>query len=700
MRAAIVKYLERRINNDYTVKVRQVLISHPFAQNDELARWLTDLFKKKINGFSGYQKFEKDVTATLQQILWEGDQFYSNLFQSRGFITEQAKARESPTPYTNAARAIYSSIFLDNHTHAESLTIYGELRIWIEKELGKELAKEKSLQTFKQWLQVDEELEVEHNIIDGWMDSLPVLSLKKEKHNIIEVKNSVRLHQLARLQFGPKNNQETAKQYLISQRENKKKRSFEYIRLATKSADLLHFQPEYSLKKRMAAKLGPADFIEFVDLLKYPILQNHAFYAIQELNDYINIIALICSRSKRKTTKEHLLLIALDNYYEFLCRTLMDLNHLATYKGYMERSDEAKAAAKEAGDEYSKWMKVLIPDSFTKILESIFPKKELSNSKYFLIFFEWINSHPTLYLTHPSNDPKKEIIELLDGQFQTRLNQHRTDRHYLIDHLVVEQIDYDGLKKLCALHHEHQTDTTFREKLFNHFLEYIKSTDFRWNTEGNADVMEAINDAYYFSQVIASYPDCSGQWNTVFAQHKIHHEGWITNPSDFLQEQRESFVLAAALGMAYFKYTSGSLAEGATLLNDAVEVIIKQHRNSCGYRDAGYKIPLLFAAIIIKEFAPQIADQFAVQVIERIDSLKLFLRTINQMLDEPTIKHLNPVTKTRIGERIKREFWIIENNKTDVELRPNAEYYTDLKKQIIEKCSKSAEREHMKYAFI
>jgi hypothetical protein len=458
----------------------------------------------------------------------------------------------------------------------------------------------------------------------------------------------------------------------------KSKPSYEFIKEATRSSEYVHFKSKSNLQRKLIYRLGLKEFLQFVDSLKYPIVQDYALSFLNELNDFTAILKYMVSTVKLKTRKEYLLLMILQNYFNFLFHTLNDLNGIAIQK-YNE-SEDAKPAKEEAKNLYEKWINELVPQSFNTFLDILFKKKELRGSRYFLLFFQWINDYSKLYITNPGMNAKGELIDLLNESFQKRLDQHIKDRHFLIDNTDLRLINYEALKKLVSIYYENKTDTEFRDKLYNLYLNYIASESFSWHAQGNINFNEAINIPYYFSLVLESYPDALGKWNSIFEHSKTEHEGWAFTKANHKLYDRESFLLSSGIGLAYSRYIQNESANTKEMLFEVLGKILQQHRYSSGSKTIDYLTPLLFAAITIREFARDAVDEFILLLCKKLDDLKILLRCLHELIDDEVL-YATTSSKKEIKNRIKEEFWVIENNKSDRELH-ELKYYSSLIEEI------------------
>jgi hypothetical protein len=686
MRATIVGTLERKLNDRFSKIASKTIADNSFEKIDIVAAWLEKLFVEKISGKKCFRNFEKAIAGCLKTTLQEGDEYYFGLFRQEKIINKNTANRELSNPFTSAVQDIYNSLFKNNHSFAEGLTVYDELRLQIEREIGKLLAVDSTLQKFRNWLKVYEKLAIEHGIYKAWIRNIPLNSIIAEKGKFSLIKKA-ELNDLAHLSRNERNNKAEAKNYIHHLKEIFSKNTFEYITYVTRGSDLLTLKSQPKLQQTLVSRLEISDKVLFVDSLHYPILQDHAFLSITELSEYPEIIGEILKNKKLKTPKEHLLLIVLGNYYDFIARTITDLSHLSKRNYYDEDSVEIEHLKIELSDEYNLWLKEYIPSSFDKILNEVFPDAELSKSRFFLLFFEWLNSHSKLHLIHKGNESKKCLIDLLNDLFLLRLGSNKSDRHFLVDNLQNNHVSYETLRKLISIYEENKDDLHFTDKLYYIYLCFISSESFNWHASENVDFEEAINNAYNFSKILCSYDDGVKKWSALFRKHKTNHEGWLFTYADYKIYQRESFLLTAGIGIAYFKY-SHTKTEAATDFYNVIDMLIQQQRNAGEIRSVDYVTPLKFAAITIGCYSPANSEDFAKLISAKFDGLKYLLIIISELKEYNKTLSFSGDFKKQISSRITNEFWVLENRKSDLLLKQSLDYYKALKENAMEICNK------------
>lgn len=687
MRAGFIRALERKMNNRLSVHVQAFLETHPNAGTSTVAAWLLGNFKKKIQGAKNFPDFDLAITSQINTILAAGDSFYYRLFRQGKFINTHTKEHESKTPYANAVRSVYNRLFVDNNINDDKLTIYSELRMFIEKELGRQVANDPALQTYEKWITINKLLEVQHEVKGEWRSTLSVARIRTEQAKFLSYKKRP-LAQVANLLFSFHRRDKAAKDYLTQLRKLPKKSVYEYVDAAIKHADEIHFTEEVSFQKALSKRLGIKEFLTFIDHLQFPIVQHHALLLVDELDDYVRIVQEICSRIPLRTPREYLLIYTLKNYFDFIKRTLSELEYIRNNKWHSQQKEPLEfTEAKQKAERYFHDLKDNhIRQSFDQIMTAVFPKAQLSASKYFIPFFDWLNSYSKLHLTHPAVSFQRELIDLFNDRFQHRLDNDSTSYHYLANQLPNGRINQEGLKKLVSVLTANPGDTSFRDKLYLNYLTHVDSEHFRWHVEGNVDEIEAINEAYFFSQVLCTYADGYIRWLALYNKHRTIHEGWLpTPPSDIVGHQREAYLLCAGVGMAHFRYIQSQPEQAMTTLFDVIQLLFGQLRKAYDRKSINFETPLWFAGATIVRYAPFEKDRFITLLCTQVDSLKLFLRVVYEFLFNAETISLSAASRANIQQRIQDEFFIIASSKVDVDLRHDYERYKKMKQFIEEK---------------
>lgn len=686
MRLNTIQDLEKRIYHGMSFSIRILIEENLYGGITMVTKWLVDQLVSKIAGTKKFATFETSLPVRIKKTLDKGDIHYFNLFGNSKFINNHTKGYESATPFTDAVRKIYDNLFKDDRLNDNRLAIYSELKIFIERRIGKQLAGVVSLQKYTDWVNIDKILKTDYEIKGAWLESLKVAIVRSEKHRFASSKKKQPLNEIIYLHFSHRDQKKAAQLYTGNLRKFPKTPVFSFVEAAVRNSDQVRFIGEVSLQKRLSRKIGIPSFLSFIDQLKYPIAQDHAFFFIDELDDYVAVMREICSRVPRETPKNRLLLMALKNYFQFVTRSLSDLENLANSNSSGSGETDAEAK-KEARYLYDDWMNNKLKLSIESILHVVFLKKPMSLSTYFLPFFEWLSSYRKLYLTHQVTSTKKSFIDLLHDCFLERIKNDSKGYNYLVDNILKDSVNHEALRILSSVLSSNSNDTTFRDKIYNHYLQLLSSEDFRWISTGDIDITEAINQSYSFALVLCNYPDAFKKWQMLFNKYRNFYEGWEHSPARSLVNYRESYILTTGIGIAYRKYECREAAEATQVIFDVIKLLLGQLRATADRLTIDYETPLWFAGATVAKFDGTMKDRFIQLIDGEVDSIKLYLRVIYDTLFNAAKMDLLPATCEVIKRRIMRDFFIIENNKTDVDLRKDFVYYKDLKEKILEMIS-------------
>ena len=224
MRSKIAYDLEQNIYNPYSKRADDFLLSNSFPKMNITVEWLLKNLAVKIKGGKVVKDFAKAVVEpAVKTSLSEGDICYVDLFRQHKFINEETRDRESLTPYREAIGSIYNDLFGDNKVYDPKLVIYSALKECIERKLGKSLASEPLFGTFRQWLLIDNLLEIRHEIRGEWLQNIPLSKIRAEQSKFLLSQKRQPLAAIAALHFSYRDREKAAKHYTANLRKIPKK---------------------------------------------------------------------------------------------------------------------------------------------------------------------------------------------------------------------------------------------------------------------------------------------------------------------------------------------------------------------------------------------------------------------------------------------------------------------------------------------
>lgn len=685
MRDKVIRDFERRLSPAVMVSGRQVIAENVYPGYVEIFQWLHALVKDHLLYEKIPLSFDEQIKNNegLRELIRQGDQFYHTLFKKEGFIDAHTQDLEKEQPLSYVIQRIFANRFFGDRMHDSSLVIYDELKTSIARGMGNHLGVDPDLQYFKIWMQICDYLETEHDVYNGWRKSIPVSSIEAELSKLCIVPDEIPLTERAYMGGYGKDNEAIADHYIKQLSEAVGKPDWEYVEDAISGMDMLHLKQHIFFRQSVLKKIGISKWLLLCDSLGYPALQDHIFLDIETVDDFPAIVDAICDSTQAlKTKRQHLLLIALENYYEFVKRTLSDLNDLVSGGRSYDHPDREKiiAGAKIA---YDNWVDKIVPETVTKIFDSIFREDELKKSNFFIPVFDWSNSHGKQSLDESRNKGEILLIDTINNQFQNKLNRQEKDRHFLVSTLLPQQYNWPAFEKLISIHAENKTDTVFRDSIFQKHILFLESEKFWWSTKETINFGIVINQAYHFSQVIACYPDAFEKWEKAYQRHRIHNEGWARTAADFRNHYRESYLLTVGIGIAYHLYVEEKKPEADDVLEKVMAIVISQHRNTGDYTSGDYVTPLKFAAIAISRFAKEKVEWFLLMLIEKIDKLSYLLIVVYELTLYANEVSWSAAIRQKIEERVENEFWVIENRKSHHALMHELDYLTKLKTEVL-----------------
>lgn len=677
MKAKIVREFEQQLNNSPQLKIQEFLAANTFEEVSPLTSWLKEQVKLKVQGKSVFPEFQNALSSDLLQVMSNCNTLYFDLFNKSAFISEHTIEKESIIPITEAFTVIYGRLFKEDRTNPELLAIYSELRNQIERQLGELLAKDESLQNYEVWKLLNTQLEDYYEIYHAWLESIPAESIEREKHKFGLMPANTPLANLAYLDGFGRDTEQNAKNYIAHCEKIKDYPAFQYFEDASRSADVRDLSSNVRLQQDLLYRIGIRDWLLFIDSLQYLNIQDHSFFlTFISIDDYVAAIKVISSTELFHTSKEYLLLSALQNYFEFVNQTLVGMKECSGSRYNHPPAPNKEEIQKAAAEAYTEWIGNVIPQTFLEILSAIFKEDELSKSEHFIIFFQWVNSFSKSNLVHPANDTEAELIDLLNKLFQEKLESNNNDLHYLLEQLSLQEINFEALKKLLSAYLEHKQDNSLRDKLYTKYIKFISSDRFRWHADNTVRYGDAINNCYYFSSILCSYDDGIKKWEILLNQHRTNHDGWNRTSPDYKIYQRESFLFCAGIGMAYYHYSNNRKPEGDEVLFEILTILIKQIRNCPRETSIDYRTPLKFAALAIGSYSVENSEPFMSIVTQKCDSLKTLLASLYELNEYNKKLTFSDSLKMQIRKRVDEEFELIKDRNG---LKHEFDYYLMLK---------------------
>ncbi|MEP1891831.1 MAG: hypothetical protein ABJJ14_09180, partial [Cyclobacteriaceae bacterium] len=303
-----------------------------FSDMERVAIWLKEQLKQIVRSEQSTKILFEEINLPdeVHKGIEQGNEFYSTLFDQDEWIPEKSGDLKINNPFSFAIERIYNTLYeIQNISRSPELTIYAELQKHIETVLGEIVARDESLNNVQAWLKLDSATEELGGFYQAWVQGIEISKLLRAVNDLIFIPTGSRLHDLATSMDYRGNQEKWSIDYEHKLSTLNKKSDWEYIRRATKGSDLFSFEDTLRHKQNLVFRCGINFWVQWLDNLKWPTLQDHAFLFIERIDLYEQILQIIVNeKSPPKTKPNHLLLIVLKNYYKCLEKISMTLFHL------------------------------------------------------------------------------------------------------------------------------------------------------------------------------------------------------------------------------------------------------------------------------------------------------------------------------------------------------------------------------------
>lgn len=669
---------------------RLLFSQNPFSQNETLIAWLGDQLNELISrSKSEPQTHFEDLNYTpeMSTALEEGDSFYSQLFDGGDWIPKKAENKRSETPFSDAIERLYNSLWnIQKDNSRSELIIYSELEHHIEAEFGKYVAKESSLNNLERWERIQDATHDLWEFYKSWIASIDEAIIQSFEHDLTDCKRGTPLHELASLMERRHDKEVASSNYVAKLEKLKDESHWTYVRESTSGSDYVTLHSHQVLREKLLLKLGLESWLKWVDGLQWPMLQDHAFFFIQRLDWLEQLIGLVVNAEvPLKTSREHMLLIALKNYGELIIKISDNLFHLKEGEWDYRKNEEAQKIIDAAQQQYEDWMGHGLKNSCNRVFNAFFGSKPILESKYFDGVFEWINSlSKEHYSGKRSPKPSLDSLNILNDEFQQKLNLDSSSKLNIVNRLPMKKMNWQVFEKLVGILEHDESDTVFRQVLYDTYLSYLESDHFRWKVSFE-DLF--INQACNFSYVIKQLNNPLSTWTSVFANYRCLHEGWLAPVLPGHEaKSKEAFVLMAGACLSYTYYNEGNSINGLSVFDCVLENTITQYRSDFSISEKDYQIVLQLLAHTAGKFDHAKANGFAQSIVDKIDSEETFLLILHTLTatlsDLP--QNLSTTIKTNIEQRVNTRFWILEEQyKKGVHSKENLKHYSELRDLVL-----------------
>ena len=118
--------------------------------------------------------------------------------------------------------------------------------------------------------------------------------------------------------------------------------------------------------------------------------------------------------------------------------------------------------------------------------------------------------------------------------------------------------------------------------------------------------------------------------------------------------------------------------------NDVLEIVLSQYRSTSSHSN-DYEVILRFLSHTIAQFSPVDVDSFIKLIDEKCDDLETFLVVAYEiiLLIEKVSLKLSLASVSIIKSQIDINFWGIENRYSDYAMKHRLDYFSTIKKEIL-----------------
>ena len=669
--------------------------THQFPKICTIVTWLADQINQRVENKS-YDPailFEKAITDNnLSFILNEADAFYYSVFNSKSIISEHNIDLKKANPLSTVVNKIYNSIWdIVNESELQGLIIYSELEKHVLQLLGKETAIDPRYTMFSDWRKIYHITQQLYGFYNSWISNINKQLIESNRNDLFLSGTSGHLHELAYLVDYHRDREKVSNAYEINIQKLSDKSDWSFIKEATDKSDYISLREELELKEDLLLKTDIKYWLIWVDNLKWPILQDHVFYSIQDHTVLEQIIEVIVGEKLKLRTKlQHFLLIAVKNYYKVLEKISSNLYHLKENQIHYYDNNAKQEIIDESIRLYDNWTSSELEASCIKVFQLIFGNIPVTESKYFEGIFDLINSYSKQnYIENKYSEPALRTLKIFNQTFENILVLDTNSKSKIISGITPEKINWQVLEKLIILFQKDENDSLFHCSLYKKYVEYIESDYFNWNLQVRYHEV-VINQAYYLSYIMTRFPNPLDMWFNLFNQFKCWHEGWVTtNNSDYRVRSKEIYVLTVGACFAYY-YSEGETAKAKEAFDKVLRVVLSQYRNSSSWSVNDYEIVLRFLSHTISSFSYKDVDSFIKQIDEKCDDVELFLviaYEITLIIEKGSLS-LCAKSILIIKNQIDNNFWKIENRYDDRALLYKLDYFLKLKKEILNNLNK------------
>jgi hypothetical protein len=668
--------------NKWSINTMKVLNEFPFAHFDNLTTLLVNAAVQQITKKAKGQSFKNLVksTALLSTIIEQGDHHYYRIFRDAGLFNEHNQKFEEIKPLSRLLKELYNKLSGRNGKYSNQLIIYDDLLKHFLNGIELKLSVHDEIDQYKHWKCIRSFFVSEWRLPDRWLAKIPKEYLRKEAHKFNSVSNSTSLSQLA--DFGPtkKRNRPAIKEYLQLFEETIDFTSLKHLKALTEGNEYISLRNDRYFDLSLLEALDAGEWLILMDKLRYPIVQDHAFIFIRSLDFYDQLTAALVDPGFIPTTpKTVLLFIILKNYLEFVFNIGYEISNYESGRAYYDHPNlnQIQALAVEIK---TQWLNETLSGSFRKIIGAVLPGEKLDNDLG-LLLFEWFSEQLPEEYPQFVQPIRNDSIKAMDKVFKELISQHISNSVFLLKNVPIDVYNWKYFDLLSSTDFAEHNEDNICEGIIKKHLDYLRSSKFKWN---NANIFNDyfINQAYHFSYLLLVYPNVYDYWLDLYDEFKIYHEGWNYNVgSDYIQFRKECYIFCTGIGIAFLLFTKGRKDEAKTIIEAIFPMILSQIRQNKRYTQF-YLTPTCFVIEYYKQFDTFRLSAIILILIEKIDSIKLLLNILGDIITPEAAANLPVTTRGLVLSRVESDFFIINDRPDLMGLREEKLIYTGLRDKL------------------
>lgn len=676
-RDKVLDKYEKLNQDEFLVQAEDVINKNPYKDIEQLIDWIANVSIKKIVHKEEIIPFEDCIHSTsgIRELLERGDCYYTNLFRENGYIKDHTLDKENRAVLTEIFQEVYSIISGTPKRFSVSLIVYDKLKAYIGNIFSDKITQNHSFQKYEHWLALEERFVYERFIAFDWIDGIAPHLIELELLKFCTLADKTTLSDLAiNLDRRKDNNYED---YIAYFNQIAKLPVLDYLDKAVDVNNSWHFKGEIYFRLHLSKKAGIKYWLQLVDQLRYPFLQDNTFIDINDTSDYGEMIEVLANEQNSfSTPREHLIILTLNNFMEFVQRTSMGFLDYQMGRKQVQSDIELKKIAEE---DFIGWQKDNLAPTFNHILQALFPGVELSDSPYLNLFFEWINKYRLDdVLTHKDTALEKALKVLLPI-FQQRLIDAPNSPNVVLSNITIKNLNELSMLGNCWYENK---ELEMRDALFEKYCNYISSSSLIWNVS-NTYSNEIVNQAYHFSLLILDYPDYEKKWNLLFEKNKIRYEGWKSNGSPSSEYyQKECYLLLVGIGISCILFEREEANKGDEILSKLIQITLSQYRSQRNDR-FDYLIPLKFIVFVKSKYCQPELYVLLDQLTQKIDHLQFVLELWNEALVQAETFYVPNNLSEQLKKRIELEFELLEIEFKYPHQRKKLNYLVEIKNKLL-----------------